>query len=332
MAIAAVGLSLLLWRHQRRARRLSTQNRILASSVRNLEVAEGLAGIGRWCLELPGNKNLWSEEMCHIAGIARGTAPSEELLARIMPDGLAQLILTLEAHAADHEPFVAEFELVHGSGEVRILRARARNVFAPDGDRERVFMVVRDVSEEYAFYEEVERERARALQVAEEARRQANTDALTGLASRRAIMADLDRAVLQAMQSGAPLSIVVFDVDHFKEINDRHGHATGDRVLVQIAEIAIRQARGADWVGRIGGEEFLWLLPDCDERAALDAAERLRWAIEAGTHSASLPEVTISAGHATLTGAEGALSLFARADAGLYGAKRAGRNRVARAA
>ncbi len=126
--------------------------------------------------------------------------------------------------------------------------------------------------------------------------------------------------------------MVMFDIDHFKDLNDENGHAIGDTVLVGVAHIALRHARDGDLVGRIGGEEFLWLLSDCDEREALDAAERLRRAVEAGTHSKPIPDVTISAGHVTYEAGGGALSLFARADAALYGAKRAGRNQVARAA
>ena len=330
--LAGLGLGALLWRYQRRERLLASKTADLERSVRHLEAAEGLAGIGRWCIEYPEKRHLWSEEMCHIAGLSAGTAPSKALLARIMPEGLSQLEVTLDAHASDTEPFVAEFELIHPSGGPRILRARARYVFSREGERECVFMVVRDNSEEYASVREAEIEKQRALKLAEEARREANTDALTGLASRRAIMSARDRAVLDAHKSGKAFSVVVIDVDHFKRINDRHGHAVGDRVLSKLAEIAIHQARGADRVGRMGGEEFLWLLPDCDEDAAKDAAERLRWAIEVGTHSAPVPQVTISAGHATLGEGEGALSLFARADKGLYDAKRSGRNRVIRAA
>ena len=99
-----------------------------------------------------------------------------------------------------------------------------------------------------------------------------------------------------------------------------------------VGEIAMRQAREPDVIGRIGGEEFLWILPDCDSEAALCAAERLRWAIEAGTHSAPVPSITISAGHAEMEEGDTSIILFARADAALYNAKRAGRNRVVQAA
>ena len=330
--LACCGMGLLVTRHLRRTCRLDRRNRALERDVRHLKAVEGLAEIGRWCIEWPERRHLWSQEMCQIAGLPTDAAPNAELLARLMPDGMGQLEVTLAAHATDREPYAAEFELLRPDGEARILRSRARNVYSPKGRLERVLMVVRDATEDYAFVQQVEEEKARALRLAEEARREADTDALTGLASRRAIMAALDRSILGAERSGKPCSIVMFDIDHFKEVNDQNGHAVGDKVLVRVAQIALRHARDGDLVGRIGGEEFLWLLSDCDEREAVDAAERLRWAVEAGTHSQPVPDVTTSAGHATHEMGEGALSLFARADAALYGAKRAGRNQVARAA
>ena len=99
-----------------------------------------------------------------------------------------------------------------------------------------------------------------------------------------------------------------------------------------VGDIAMRQARELDIVGRIGGEEFLGILPDCESEAALCAAERLCWAIEAGTHSAPIPSITISAGHAEMEEGDASITLFAPADAALYNAKRAGRNRVVQAA
>lgn len=104
------------------------------------------------------------------------------------------------------------------------------------------------------------------------------------------------------------------------------------RATGMVGDIAMRQARELDIVGRIWGEEFLGILPDCESEAALCAAERLRWAIEAGTHSAPIPSITISAGHAEMEEGDASITLFARADAALYDAKRAGRNRVVQAA
>ena len=316
---------LLIALHGCRARRKVDR---LKRNVALLEKAEGLAGYGRWCIELEPLRHLWSEEMCHLAGLSPGTTPRDDILKRIFPDGMKQIETVLRAHAADHEAFVIEFEIQDRDKTVRILRASARNMFDYEGRRERVFMVVRDVTADYTL----ERDRDEAIERAERAQEEANTDDLTGLANRRFAMARLDRAIVKARENGHPLSIIVFDIDNFKSINDRYGHPIGDKVIARLAKIARSQARAIDLVGRIGGEEFIWLMPGCDNDAALEAAERLRWAIEAGTHSAPIPSITISAGHAQMEESDGSLLLFARADAALYEAKRNGRNRVVQAA
>ena len=315
-----------------RNRRLNGALREKAETLRRdadlLERSEGLGGYGRWCVEMEPRRHMWSEEMCNLAGLPAGTAPREDILKRVMPEGLRQIEIVLQAHAQDTEPFSIEFEIFGRRGEGRILHADARNIFSPDGEREQVFMVVRDVSEAYAL----RRDRDEAVARLAQAEVAANTDALTGLANRRFVMAELDRAVIRAMNRGELLSIVVFDIDHFKQVNDRFGHPVGDKVIATVAAIAAKHVREIDLVGRVGGEEFVWLMPDCDSNAAMRAAERLCWAVEAGTHSAPIPSVTISAGHAEMDGADSAIRLFARADAALYEAKRGGRNRVAQAA
>ena len=309
-------------------RQLRKDSAKLATSVDLLERVEGLGGLGRWCIECEPRRHIWSEEMCHLAGLPPGTPPREDILRRIMPDGLAQLDLVLEAHAEDAETFCIEFEVKSRGGSSSILRARAKNIFDADGSRQQVFMVVRDVSEHYAM----KRDRDAALEKAARALEDAHTDELTSLPNRRRIMAELDKAVIEARDSGKPLSLVIFDIDHFKDINDRHGHLAGDKVIRKLAEIARRQTREFDMIGRIGGEEFLWILPDCDSQCAMIAAERLRWAVEAGTHSAPVPSITISAGHAQMHAGDAGLLLFARADEALYAAKHAGRNCVSQAA
>jgi diguanylate cyclase (GGDEF)-like protein len=126
----------------------------------------------------------------------------------------------------------------------------------------------------------------------------------------------------------------MIDVDHFKSVNDRYGHAVGDRVLRRIADLLVTATRQNDVVARIGGEEFAVLLPHTDEETATDVAERVRAAVALHT---SDPQVTVSIGVASLGGAlfqhgedpiERAATLMERADGALYRAKRAGRNRV----
>jgi two-component system cell cycle response regulator len=163
----------------------------------------------------------------------------------------------------------------------------------------------------------------------------ARRDALTGLANRRAFEEALQREVARARRSGGALAVMALDIDHFKRVNDTHGHAAGDVVLAEIAARAQRALRAEDLLARIGGEELAALLPGATLAAAAEVAERIRHAvcdtaIAAGTAAI---DVTVSLGCAALTAEEReAATLLARADARLYDAKRAGRNRVVWAA
>ena len=161
----------------------------------------------------------------------------------------------------------------------------------------------------------------------DEIERLATRDPLTGLANRRVLDETLPREIARARRTDAPLSAIVVDVDHFKGVNDRHGHQAGDGVLRTVGDALEQNTKGYDVVVRLGGDEFAVLLPGCSAADAAQVAERLLPRTFAEVHG---DPVTISAGHATLTGdmADGE-ALLAAADAGLYAAKRAGRSRAA---
>ncbi|MEZ5681975.1 MAG: sensor domain-containing diguanylate cyclase [Erythrobacter sp.] len=327
-----VPMMAIIVRHLMLSFRLDQKNRELSENLTQLQLAEQLAGVGRWSVDIPTRQHRWSEEVCAIVGVPIGTPPGADLLGKLMPDGLRQMETTFYSHRNDREPFVVEFEIENPHSGTRVLRAKARNSHSPEGAREQVFMVVRDVTEEYTRVATAERDRAEALAREEEARRLANTDALTGLPNRRAAMAALDRAIIAARAGRSGLGLIVFDIDHFKRVNDTHGHAVGDRVLAEVGRIAARNCREGQLAARVGGEEFLMILSDASEPAVSGAAERLRLAIEAGTALAPLPGVTVSLGRAMLGPGDTSLTLFARADEALYAAKKGGRNRVALAA
>jgi len=160
-------------------------------------------------------------------------------------------------------------------------------------------------------------ERARLI---EELETLAGTDPLTGVPNRRAWDDALERTMAAARRSGEPLSVVVLDVDHFKRINDEHGHQHGDRVLKTVAAAWSAELRPGDLLARIGGEEFAALLPSCDAVTASTVAERLRQAMPRGT--------TSSAGVAQWDGSAEAVAVLAAADEMLYRAKQAGRDRT----
>src|SRR4051794_11185223 len=152
-------------------------------------------------------------------------------------------------------------------------------------------------------------------------------DALTGLSNRRAILTQLGGMVSGARRHGHPLSVAVCDLDHFKHVNDTYGHKTGDQVLVAAAHAMATHLRAEDALGRLGGEEFLVLLPDTGAAAAVRFAERMRSEVAAA--DTPVP-VTVSIGLATWDG-EAPEELLQRADEALYAAKEAGRDRVAAA-
>jgi diguanylate cyclase (GGDEF)-like protein len=158
---------------------------------------------------------------------------------------------------------------------------------------------------------------------------QATKDSLTGVWNRAAILEMLDREMARVGREGGTLGVFLADIDHFKEVNDTHGHLAGDRVLREVAQRLQAGMRNYDAVGRYGGEEFLAVLPNCDAATTLNLAERLRLAIaeKPVAHDSLSVPVTLSLGAAAWSGNYDAAGLLRAADDALYRAKNAGRNR-----
>jgi diguanylate cyclase (GGDEF)-like protein len=161
----------------------------------------------------------------------------------------------------------------------------------------------------------------------------ATTDALTGIANRHHLLEVAAREFSRAQRYEHPLSVLMIDIDRFKSINDRWGHATGDRVIQEMARLMQDVARDPDVSGRLGGEEFVVVLPETDLHGAQVVAERLRRAVEASEQvsadTGGALRFTVSIGVATLDVADTSFqAALERADAALYQAKTGGRNRV----
>ena len=191
------------------------------------------------------------------------------------------------------------------------------------------------LSEANALLEQKVEDRTREL---EETNRKlaylATIDALTNIPNRRYFRESLEREVQRAAREGAPFSVIMLDIDHFKAVNDSHGHAVGDRVLQAVAERLETSLRQMDMVGRLGGEEFGVLLPGNTLADALAVAERLRGQVaalpvEVGHSTVS---VTISLGVVQAAFGDTVDALLSLADSALYAAKNSGRNRVCSAA
>ncbi|MBN8506054.1 MAG: diguanylate cyclase [Burkholderiales bacterium] len=215
--------------------------------------------------------------------------------------------------------------------ELAALAARQRALLALGGGLALLMLAER-------LLDRRERNRARTAQLqtlAEELHNLAHTDALSGAANRRGFLQGVDVELARAQRSGAPLSLLMLDIDHFKRINDQYGHATGDVAIAELARRCAAQQRPYDLLGRLGGEEFAMLLPGADADTACRVAERVREQVQAlpvpAPGLAEALHMTVSIGVAAWQAGDDADTLLARADAALYAAKQAGRNRVVRA-
>lgn len=173
---------------------------------------------------------------------------------------------------------------------------------------------------------------SRLKELEEQLRQQATTDELTNLWNRRYFTRRARREVALAQRKKRPLAVLMIDLDHFKDVNDAHGHAMGDAVLVEVSTRLRQELRETDMLARLGGEEFVALLPETDPDTAAAVAERLRHAIAAAPLDVEADpalRITVSIGVASMRGPDDALDgMLRRADRALYRAKDTGRNRV----
>jgi diguanylate cyclase (GGDEF)-like protein len=177
----------------------------------------------------------------------------------------------------------------------------------------------------------VEKRTAQLLAVNDELEKIAVTDSLTGVFNRRALFDVMRREVERSLRHGHELSFLMFDLDRFKDVNDRYGHAAGDLVLRHVAAVTAKTIRGSDTLARYGGEEFVVVAPEAGEREALQLAERIRVGVESSeiTVDSQTLHVTVSVGVATMRPDDTEpRDILNRADAALYAAKAEGRNRV----
>ncbi|MDO9140029.1 MAG: diguanylate cyclase, partial [Methylobacter sp.] len=236
----------------------------------------------------------------------------------LMPQEAADRFAPLDRHVLDTgEKSCGEEMLNDTNGEMRYFWSTKLPIWK-DGKVTSYVGISTDITE--------------VIRMKEEFRKLANTDMLTGIDNRRSFFARAEIELKRAQRHGTRLAILVIDIDHFKQINDSQGHATGDCAIIAFAQASLKELRDIDLLGRLGGDEFAVLLPDTSLEGAIVVAERIRCAVEAlrilGKKGEPL-HMTSSIGGvmvgADITCVDDAL---AKADAALYRSKLQGRNRI----
>lgn len=301
----------------------------LEHSNRMLEMAERAAHVGHWRVDLLTNIMIWSAEVYRIHNYDPGLDVTiEAAIGAYHPADRKRVIDSLKDTVKTGAPFKFEARLRLADGSIRHVISSGELERNPlNGHPAAVVGMFMDVTDRVEALGQLEQARKAAETEARNAAILAETDQLTGLANRRKILNDLRSEIARAEAFGEPLTIAVLDVDHFKAINDTLGHAAGDEVLTRLGRIFTRSLRGSDRVGRIGGEEFVLILPGTTAAAATPLAERLRADIaELAWPEAGLEKVTVSIGVAGHSSGLDDRALMLAADLALYSAKREGRN------
>ncbi|RUM22173.1 EAL domain-containing protein [Rhizobium vallis] len=294
----------------------SRTNVELENLLRQLGLALEASGIGIWQHNIAKKQTRWDEQLKAIYGVPK--APLDVIwLDSIHPDDLGPTNAIFLRAIETKSDYASEFRITRPDGAIRYLRSRARYFVDAAGDP--CFVGAEwDVTDDVLLNKELERSRA-------EARLAADHDHLTGLLNRRSFDFALSEL---AREQSAKVTLLHIDVDHFKEINDRFGHAVGDMVLRHVSKILLEAISAGDVAARLGGDEFAVLIPkdECDKtNAVLDHIQTsLESSIPVGDQALI---VRCSIGVASAMSADFA-KLLSQSDLALYHAKRNGRNRA----
>lgn len=292
----------------------------------SLKRAQSLAHIGSWDLDLSTGHGQWSDEMFRLYGLdpvtMKGIPPSfEAALEMVHPEDRH----SVRQHASQGSEEPLDFRLVLPSSGVKYVQARSE-MLRDEQDRPCFLRgTLMDITDRKMAELQIQEQMDQIHEANERLSTLATTDGLTGLKNHRTFQEKLSEEFARARRYNGVLSLLLLDVDHFKDYNDRFGHPAGDLVLKEVAWTLQSQCRACDVVARYGGEEFALILPETDSGGAAELAERIRESVERGPWSKRA--VTISIGIVTLdilTPDEA--SLLVEADQALYQAKKVGRN------
>jgi diguanylate cyclase (GGDEF)-like protein/PAS domain S-box-containing protein len=257
----------------------------------------------------------FSEGLAELGGLKHeelsGT-DEDNIMSRILPEDAADIESKAQVSAQNLSHYHAEFRIRHNDGSIRWIECRA----APEKEADGSIIwtgILLDITQR--------------IQAEEQVRIMAITDGLTGINNRQEFDRLLEHEIERANRYHTPLSLLMYDLDHFKQVNDRFGHNTGDTALKTVTSLVNDNIRNIDIHGRWGGEEFMVLLPQTGLSTAKDVAEKLRQTIASHQFN-KLGSITASFGVVEFAPHEKAKSLAQRVDEALYRAKALGRNRV----
>ncbi len=291
----------------------------------NLAVKGSSDGLWDWpCVTQ--DEMWWSDRFYQLLGFASGEIPASQtsFYARVHEDDRQRIADAMERHLHHKEPYHAEFRVQLKDGSYHWVASRGAALRDEHGEAVRVSGSLQDIQQRVEADAELQR-------LMQELENQAATDPLTSLPNRRRFEEQIEKEMKRAKRQKVPLSLVVIDADHFKAVNDTHGHTTGDLVLKELSACMRSVIREVDLPCRFGGEEFLLALPDTDETGSSVVAERLRAAaarMELHNEAGEAFRITCSLGVAEWDHQGSLEDLINHADKAVYAAKEGGRNQV----
>ena len=294
----------------------------LNTLAQRLSLAVQTANIGVWSWDLKSGQLTWDERMHAMYGVPQGASVSyKDWKTALLPEDVEQAEAVLARAVQNRSASENRFRIVHPELGVRYIEASEEVVLGPDNQVVAVVGVNRDVTKNRQMEDALLQRQAEIVKLS-------LTDALTGLANRRRLDEQFETEVNRVQRYGGTLSVVIADLDHFKRINDEFGHEIGDKVLKAFSRTVESHVRDTDLIARLGGEEFVILMPQSGCNAAETVAERIRLSLAQTLIAPMRRAITVSFGIAEIHGGESAACLLRRADQALYKAKATGRNRT----
>ncbi|MBS1213809.1 MAG: putative histidine kinase [Proteobacteria bacterium] len=334
LALSIAGVLALAIENARTYRRIKATEEALRMSEQRLKMAQAIGHLGHWELDVNTGDMRWSDETYRILGYEpQELAPSYDTFFQVIHSDDRARVATQIAHAREGTTFDIEYRIALPDGRKRVVHGMGAAIrlgtdkqfkvvgtiqHAAAPERAEVLGIIQDITDRKELEWKLEQE--------------AHTDPLTGCANRRYFLEVAGHELARSRRYARELSVLMLDLDHFKAINDLHGHQVGDRTLQTLAQVCRAILREEDMMGRFGGEEFAILLLETGSEKAFEVGERLCRAVAA----AEVPldgkpplRFTTSVGVATLANSDRRIdTLLGRADQALYEAKGAGRNRV----